>query len=101
MTTGMSWSTTVSYDSSLDSAEWIEEAPSSGQGILPLANYGTVTLSPVTANGSNPNLAASQSVIMYDPQGQTSNPSAPDSGGDGFATCWGSGNTLTNCPAPS
>ncbi|MCL4423383.1 MAG: hypothetical protein M1115_09535, partial [Actinobacteria bacterium] len=63
--------------------------------------YDSATFNPTTANGSNPNLTVSQSVIMYDPQGQTSNPSAPDSEGDGFATCWGSGSTLANCPAPS
>src|SRR5258708_2111390 len=41
------------------SAEWIAEAPSSSGGVLPLANFGTVSFSSCTANGaaigSNPN----------------------------------------------
>jgi hypothetical protein len=106
-TTGHSWSTTVSYNSSLDSAEWIEEAPYSG-GILPLANYGTATFDPGTvgyaanpALPENPGLAPGNAVVMLDPNGQTSNPSGPDSDTDGFDTCWGSGSTLTACSAPS
>src|SRR5260221_51196 len=41
------------------SAEWIAEAPSSSGGVLPLANFGTVSFSSCTANGAaicrNPN----------------------------------------------
>jgi len=42
-TTGVDFTTTVTYVSSQRSAEWIEEAPSLGRKILPLANFGTVT----------------------------------------------------------
>jgi hypothetical protein len=80
------------------SAEWITEAP--GWPTLPLANYGQVTFDPVDANGLNPNLSLSANgVIMQDPFGETSNPSAPVNG-DVFSTCWGAG-SLTPCTAGS
>lgn len=94
-----SWSKTLSYNSSLASAEWIEEAPSSG-GILPLANYGTATFDPGSANGLNPNLSSANGIVMLNPNGQTSNISLPDSDTDGFATCWGNGTALTSCASP-
>lgn len=100
-TTGQSWSTTLTYKSSLASAEWIEEAPSSSGGILPLANFGTVTFDPGTANGGNPGLTQSNAVIMYDPNGQTSNVSVPDRDTDGFNAAWGNGTTLTAVSPPA
>lgn len=101
VTQGKSWSTIVTYSSSLASAEWIEEAPSSG-GVLPLANYGTATFDPGNVNGGqNPTLVSSDAVIMQNPNGQTSNPSAPDTDTDGFNTCWGNGASLTTCTAPA
>jgi hypothetical protein len=48
-TRDLSWSKSVSYRSSLKSAEWIAEAPYSG-AILPLANYGTMTFDSGTIN---------------------------------------------------
>ncbi len=96
-TTGSVWSRTVSYNSSLDSAEWIEEAPYSGI-ILPLADYSMANFDFGTVNGAeNPALAAPESVIMYNPNGQTSNPSAPDSDTDCFNACWGNYNMLASC----
>lgn len=98
-TASSSWSAIFTYNSSLASAEWVEEAPYLG-GILPLANYGTATFDPGTVNNNqNPGLTAAEGVIMINPNGQTSNPSSPDSDIDGFNTCWGSG-TLTTCAAP-
>jgi hypothetical protein len=80
------------------SAEWITEAP--GWPTLPLADYTQATFDPVEANGLNPNLSLSASgVIMEDPFGETSNPSAPVIG-DVFSTCWGAG-SLTPCTAGS
>ncbi len=95
-TTGASWTSTMSYDSSLASAEWIEEAPYSG-GILPLADFGTATFDPGYANGASPGLAQSNGIVMLDPNGQTSNISFPDSDSDGFNACWGNGTSLTSC----
>ena len=107
------WTTTLTYDSSLLSAEWIEEAPTGCIGhhceVLPLANYATATfdLGTLGQNGGglvSPNLAPSEAVAMVDPAGETSTPSGPDTGDsspDGFSTCWASGTTLpTSCPAP-
>ena len=99
-TTGEAWSDTLSYNSSLASAEWIEEAPYSG-GILPLANFGTATFDPNSANGLSPNLISSYGIVMANPNGQTSNVSAPDSDSDGFNACWGNGTALTTCTRPS
>ncbi len=42
-TTGQTWQRTFKYASSQLSAEWVEEAPSSFGGILPLADYGKVS----------------------------------------------------------
>ena len=99
-TTTQSWTTTVSYNSSLASAEWIEEAPYSG-GILPLANFKTATFDPVYADGGSPTLSDSNGIQMIDPNGQTSNISPPVSSPDGFNACWGDGATLTTpCSAP-
>lgn len=41
-TTGDSFEKTLSYNSSRSSAEWIQEAPSTDRGIVPLSNFGTV-----------------------------------------------------------
>lgn len=102
LTTGAAWTTTLRYRSSLASAEWIEEAPASGGTTLPLANYTTVTFDQGTVNGSaNPSLVQDNGIIMVDPQGQSSNPSVPDSGTDGFSTCSGNGTALTTCTVPA
>ncbi len=97
-TAAQSWSTTLNYNSSQLSAEWIEEAPSSSGGILPLAEYGPSAAVPsapafdlgLTSSG-NPSLTPSEGVVMSNPWGQTSTPSSVDSDSDGFNTCWGNG----------
>ncbi len=59
-TTGQSYQTRTSYDSSLSSAEWIEEAPSAGRRELPLDSFGAVSLSNAftTENGKQVAAAA-------------------------------------------
>jgi hypothetical protein len=37
--------------------------------------------------------------VMYNPWGQTSNPSSIDSDSDGFNTCWGDG-AMQPCSPP-
>ena len=87
-TQNWTFSTKVNYEASLLSAEWIQEAPSSSAGILPLADYGSATFS-ATVNGDlSPNLAGMDGIAMVDPYGETSNPSSPVSL-DAFSTCWG------------
>jgi hypothetical protein len=41
-TTGQRYQSTESYDSSLSSAEWVEEAPAGGRRVLPLDDFGSV-----------------------------------------------------------
>jgi hypothetical protein len=48
-TSGKRYQTLVSYTSSRSSVEWIEEAPSGRNGILPIDNFGSVSFSGATA----------------------------------------------------
>jgi Peptidase A4 family len=99
-TAGWTWTQSFQYQSGMGSAEWIIEAPSSGSGELPLADYSQATFDPVAANGANPNLSLSANgIIMQDPYGESSNPSDAVNG-DVFSTCWGYG-SLTPCTAGS
>lgn len=59
-TTGESTSMSVPYDSSLTSAEWIEEAPSGARRMLPLDNFGSVTISQALAIQNGKTVSASQ-----------------------------------------
>lgn len=75
-TTGQSFSTTVDYDSSLSSAEWIEEEPSlSTGGEIPLDNFNSVTFSDASAsdNGVSQSLASlsAQKVSLVNNQGDS------------------------------
>src|SRR6267142_2227064 len=42
VTSGGSWTGTVQYTSSVSSAEWIQEAPSTGKGVVVLDQFGTL-----------------------------------------------------------
>jgi len=58
-TTGKSFSTTVTYTSSLSSAEWIEEDPSSSFGnLLPFDIFAPVTFTGVTTTASGNSITA-------------------------------------------
>jgi hypothetical protein len=60
VTTGEKYERTEQYDSSYSSAEWIQEAPSSGGGrLLPLGNFGSVHFSNAWAvkDGKRVNIA--------------------------------------------
>ena len=48
-TSGKIYKTTVNYSSSRSSVEWIEEAPTGRNGILPIDNFGAVAFSGATA----------------------------------------------------
>jgi hypothetical protein len=48
-TSGKMYQTTVNYTSSRSSAEWIEEAPTGRNGILPIDNFGAVSFTGATA----------------------------------------------------
>jgi hypothetical protein len=48
-TSGKTYQTTVNYTSTRSSVEWIEEAPSGRNGVLPIDNFGAVSFSGATA----------------------------------------------------
>jgi hypothetical protein len=108
-TEAWSFSTNIAYASSLLSADWIEEAPSSSAGILPLANYATVSFDPTVGSGAAPGFASAagnpDAILMVDPYGETSAPSTAETGPDvfidAFNTCWGNNpNNIAACAAP-
>ncbi len=89
-TTGDSYSRSVTYKSSLSSAEWVEEAPAVGRGsLLPLDNFGTVAFSNATAIDNGKQLTLEQTgakpVTMYGSSGQAlAQPSVIGTDGSSF-----------------
>ena len=73
----------------LGSAEWIAEAPSGSGGVLPLANFGSVSFSGCTANGvaisSNPNV---DEIVMETSGGVVKAQPSGLSGGTSFSVAW-------------
>jgi len=95
-TQGWTFDTTVPYLSGGDTAEWIEEAPltagTSGNGQLPIANFGRAQFSGVTLNGGNPMLVPAERMNLVDGSGTTfATASAPAASGDAFSVCYGAG----------
>jgi hypothetical protein len=89
-TTGASYSTTqiTNRAANRSSAEVIAEAPYSN-GILPLANFGTINFSSSTVNGTAlGNAAGLQAITMNDPYGMIATPSAFDSTKENFSITW-------------
>ena len=89
-TTKDSYENTVSYNSSRSSAEWIQEAPSTGRGIVPLDDFGTVSITGGSAvrDGRTMNLSAlgATPVAMINRAGQTiAQPSTLGADGRSFA----------------
>ncbi len=95
------------YQSSEASAEWIVEAPLLRlQGkkpvLLPLLEFPhPIYFDLNEVNEQSPAFTTREQVALFDPRGQTANPSAPDGNGDGFSVCWGSGTALSSCSPPS
>jgi hypothetical protein len=83
------FSTSQTYTGPQTSAEWIDEAPTVGGRIAPLANYGQTTFEPGTVNGVNPGLTASDGGVMIQRNSQVSTPSNPDTDTDGFNMAYG------------
>ncbi len=103
-TRNWTFTTTISYRSSLASVEWIQEAPSSSGGTLPLAKFEKVTFNPAGASlnirNSGFGSIGLNSITMINDYGQTSMPSALDRLGQ-FSTCWGSNMaSFAACAAP-
>ena len=89
-TTHSSYQRTVSYASSRSSAEWIQEAPSSGRGIIPLDDFGSVRFTDASAvrDGKTLGLSAlgATPVAMINRSGQAiAQPSTLGADGSSFA----------------
>jgi hypothetical protein len=87
--TGGRWSRTVQYRSSRSSAEWVQEAPSSNRGLLPLTDFGKVTFTDASAvrDGASRDLAEldAKAITMVNGLRQPlAVPSEVSADGDGF-----------------
>jgi len=101
LTKGESYSTTVPYSSTHDTAEWIEETPlllGTNAGFAALPNLTSPNFDLATTNGQPANLKSSEQMQLIDSGGNVIGaPSAPDSDLDGFNACtWAS-----TCAAPT
>jgi hypothetical protein len=88
-TTGGTYNITVQYSSSNSSAEWVQEAPSIGRGLIPLDQFGSVQFSRASAvrDGKAMSLSAlgAKAITMTNGQGQAvAQPSAIGSDGSSF-----------------
>jgi len=73
-TKGWTWTENFTYQSSLSSAEWIEEAPFYSE-IAAIANFGTAPFSDILVNGGSPDLSLSaDGIILQDPEGGFATP---------------------------
>lgn len=100
LTNGQSFSTTVPYSSTQDTAEWIEETPlevGTDAGLAALPNLTSPDWADTTVNGSPANLQTSQEIDLVNSSGQVIGvPSAPGSDDNSFNECtW-----ATTCTAP-
>jgi hypothetical protein len=89
-TSGQTYQTNVQYTSSESSAEWIMEAPSGSNGVLPLDNFSSVAFTTATAvqNGQTVDISqlGAQPITMVNANGQAlAVPSAIDSTGSSFS----------------
>ena len=88
-TTNGTYSVTVQYSSSRSSAEWVQEAPSIGRGLVTLDQFGTVPFSGASAvrDGKTMSLSAlgAKAITMINGQGQAiAQPSTIGSDGSSF-----------------
>jgi hypothetical protein len=88
-TTNGTYSVTIQYDSSNSSAEWVQEAPSIGRGLVSLDQFGTVQFSGASAVRDGKSMSASalgaKAITMINGQGQAiAQPSTISSDGSSF-----------------
>lgn len=103
-TTGKNYETTVTYTSSLSSAEWIEEMPVLGNSFIPLDNFGSVQFSTMSTIKDRNLLTAAQAnaqpIAMVNSLNQVlAQPSALGSDGASF-TVTRTASTPTQTIAP-
>jgi hypothetical protein len=89
-TTGQTYQANEQYNSSLSSAEWVEEAPSGGRRVLPLDDFGTVQFSKASTvkDGATDSIskAGGQAITMIDRNDQPiAKPSALGADGASFS----------------
>jgi Peptidase A4 family len=100
-TDGQSYTTTVPYSSSEDTAEWIQETPliiGTNAGFAALPNLTSPGFDLATTNGAPANLKPSEEMDLVNSNGNVIGaPSAPDPDADGFNVCTWAG----TCAAPS
>ena len=97
-TTNENYSVTVQYSSSNSSAEWVQEAPSAGRGVVPLDQFGTLrfTAGSAVEDGKSQTLAelGARAITMINGRGQAiAQPSVLGHDGSSF--------TVTRTDAPS
>ena len=92
---GNNFTSQKSYSGPGSSAEWIQEAPTVGGRIAPIAHFSLVTFDPGTVNGGNPHLVASDGGALVQKRSRVATPSNPDGDTDGFAVAYGA-----TAPAP-
>jgi hypothetical protein len=89
--TTQGWTQTITKNQSgLDrsSAEVITEAPSSSSGVLPLADFGTVSYSVSTANGTSLGTQNPTEIIMIDNSGADKDSTSAIGSGGAFSNTW-------------
>jgi len=101
VTTGKSWTKTVTYTSSMDTAEWIEETPlvlgaRPDLGIAHLPTLGTVHFGAATLNGQNADLQTLDEMQLVSGGQVLATPSGPNPKANGFNDC----TYATSCAAP-
>lgn len=100
LTDNQSFTTTLPYSSTHDTAEWIEETPliiGTGGGFAALPNLTTPAFDHGTVNGAAANLKATEEMQLVSSSGSViADPSAPDPDNDGFNVCAWAG----SCSAP-
>ena len=85
------WTQTITKNQSgLDrsSAEVITEAPSSQRGVLPLANFGTVSYSASAANGTSLASQSPTEIIMIDNSNRDKDSTSAIRSGGAFSNTW-------------
>jgi Peptidase A4 family len=95
VTRNESYSTTLPYPSTMDTAEWIEETPleiGTNAGFAALPNLTNPAFNSGTVNGAAVKLSSSEEMDLTDSSGAVIGaPSAPNSAGSGFDACaWAS-----------
>jgi hypothetical protein len=103
-TSGQQYQSTQQYASSLSSAEWIEEAPSSRRGELPLDNFGSVAFSGASTveNGATVSVAQAggQAITMVSANRTLATPSTLGADGASFSVAYNGGATTSPAPNP-